>query len=112
MKGYELYSWLADGEWHFTLITGTNRLKTGAELTMRGDTVEGDWVKITVDSVEELKTALGRLPPGSVVVWLDRVGLASRQSAAAVKLELPPRDLVSIVDTLCTESGIRLELSR
>jgi hypothetical protein len=24
MKGYELYSWQADEQWHFTLITGTN----------------------------------------------------------------------------------------
>jgi len=28
VKGYELYSWRSGGTWQFTLITGTNRLKT------------------------------------------------------------------------------------
>jgi hypothetical protein len=27
-KGYELYSWEEEGQWHFTLITGTDRTKT------------------------------------------------------------------------------------
>ena len=35
MKGYELYSWYAqqEGEWYYTLITATNRLKTWEEIT-------------------------------------------------------------------------------
>jgi hypothetical protein len=28
MKGWELYSWPVDGEWHYTLAVGTNRGKT------------------------------------------------------------------------------------
>ena len=32
MKGYELYSWPEDSQWHFTLITGTNRDKTLEEV--------------------------------------------------------------------------------
>jgi len=31
MKGYELYSWQEEGQWHFTLVTGTNRNKTLSE---------------------------------------------------------------------------------
>ncbi|MEK0337566.1 MAG: hypothetical protein QQN41_09055, partial [Nitrosopumilus sp.] len=35
MKGYELYSFpvQSEEEWYFTLITGTNRLKTFPEIT-------------------------------------------------------------------------------
>jgi hypothetical protein len=36
-KGYELYSWEEEGQWHFTLITGTNRIKTIEEITSKGD---------------------------------------------------------------------------
>ncbi len=32
MKGYELYSWKSGTAWRFTLITGTTRLTTLAEL--------------------------------------------------------------------------------
>src|SRR2546423_13466191 len=32
MKGYELYSWKSRGEWHFSLLIGTNRLKTFSEV--------------------------------------------------------------------------------
>jgi len=37
MKGYELYSWEEDNQWHFTLITGTNRTKTMEEITSEED---------------------------------------------------------------------------
>ena len=33
LKGYELYSWQAGGEWLFTLTTGTNRIKSFEEIT-------------------------------------------------------------------------------
>ncbi|MFC1940340.1 hypothetical protein ACFLXO_06645 [Chloroflexota bacterium] len=36
-KGYELYSWEEDNQWHFTLITGTNRTKTMEEITLKED---------------------------------------------------------------------------
>ena len=32
MKGFELYSWQAEGEWHFALVVGTNRSKTHEEI--------------------------------------------------------------------------------
>ena len=31
-KGYELYSWQADGNWRYALLPGTNRNKTQAEV--------------------------------------------------------------------------------
>jgi len=47
MKGYELYSWLEDGQWHFTLITGTNRNKTVEEIGSREDVIsETGWVRV------------------------------------------------------------------
>jgi len=49
MKGYELYSWQEQGQWHFTLITGTNRNKQLEEIISDGNTVSEDgWVKIHV----------------------------------------------------------------
>ena len=45
LKGYELYSWEEEGQWYFTLITGTNRTKTLEEITSKEDFIsESGWV--------------------------------------------------------------------
>ena len=41
MKGYELYSWKSRGEWLFSLLIGTNRLKTFREVSSRKIRVPG-----------------------------------------------------------------------
>lgn len=74
MKGYEVYCWYDEEQesWHYTLITGTNRLKTYKEVTDEEDTItSGGWVKITVTGEDALKTLLARLPEGEEVVWRD-----------------------------------------
>ena len=68
MKGYELYSWEEDNQWHFTLITGTNRTKTMEEITSREDFIsETGWVKIRVVGADAIKDILSRLPQGESV---------------------------------------------
>ena len=63
LKGYELYSWPEGSDWYFTLITGTNRTKTLAEITSQDSIIEeGGWVKITVLGLQELEFVLDRLP--------------------------------------------------
>jgi hypothetical protein len=112
MKGYELYSWRSGKEWYFTLITGSNRLKTIAELTSRENVVEDDWVKITVARVPDLKATLDRLPAGAHVTWWGERDLPSGSLISRARLELPPRPLVEEVRSHCSELGIGLEVSR
>ena len=61
-KGVELYSWrdAASHTWRFSLLPGTNRLKTLAEIT--------DPAR-TITSVEALKQQLGQLAVGEYVIW-------------------------------------------
>ena len=111
MKGYELYSWKAGRELRFTLITGTNRLKTMAELTSRDNSVEDDWVKVTVRSVSALKDALDLLPSGTHVVWWGARDLPCGSILSRTTLELPPGPLVDEVKARSSELGISLEIS-
>jgi hypothetical protein len=80
MKGYELYSWQDAKEWHFTLVTGTNRLKRYNEVVSTENLVtETDWVKLSVKGTENLESLLSQLPQGETVTWisdrwLERVG--------------------------------------
>ena len=111
-KEYELYSWKSDGTWYFTLITGTNRLKTHAEITSPENIEEGDWVKITAVGVPELKSVLGRLPPGSQVFWHSARRLDPSTLTSEPDIRRPPGRLVREVRSYCAELDLTLERSR
>jgi hypothetical protein len=71
-KGYELYWWSEDGQWHFSLITGTDRNKSLEEIVSDEYIVSEDgWVHIHVVGVEAIETVLSRLPQNEYVSsWL------------------------------------------
>jgi hypothetical protein len=74
MKGYELYSWYVEEEdaWYYTLVTGTNRWKSYAEVSTPESVItEDDWVKITVRGIDSLKSVLDLLQEGEIVIERD-----------------------------------------
>jgi hypothetical protein len=61
MKGYELYSWyVAEADaWYYTLVTGTNRAKSYAELSTLDSVITKEgWVKLTVKGESALRATL------------------------------------------------------
>jgi len=103
-KGYELYSWEEDSQWHFTLITGTNRLKTIEEITCEGEFVsETGWVKIQVVGTDAIKDVLRRLPEGESVFWCDE--LHTGQSTET-DLQLPPEQTVDLIERYAEQCGL------
>jgi len=112
MKEYELYSWKSDRAWRFTLTTGTNRLKTLAEITSPESSIEDDWVKITVEGVPDLKSVLERLPSGTQVLWRTASHPGIDPSPSEVNLRIPTGRLVKEIQTHCAELDVRLEISR
>jgi hypothetical protein len=108
MKGYELYSWYAEEEdaWYYTLVTGTNRIKTYVEISTPESVItEDEWVKITVRGVDALKSALDLLPEGETVTWADPGRL---EGAPAVDEPFPGREVVRQIERHCQRRGIRL----
>jgi hypothetical protein len=90
-KGYELYSWLNNDQWSFTLITGTNRNKTIEEITSGENSVtETGWVKIRVTGVDAIKDVLSKLPEGESIFWCDELHIGY---TAETKMELPPGEI-------------------
>lgn len=100
IKGYELYSWRDGLGWHFTLITGTNRVKTYDEIVY-SDGVEGDhgWVKITVAGEHNILRVLARLPKGEDVFW---------GTALAAGFAMPPADVIGRIEAECRRLGVNL----
>ena len=66
--GYELYSWPADDQWHFTVITGTNRLKSREEVTSGVAGSSSALARVSVEGVDALEAVMGRLAAGEELI--------------------------------------------
>ena len=104
MKGYELYSWEEDNQWHFTLITGTNRNKTIEEITSNENYVsETGWVKIQVVGADAIKDVLSRLPQSESIFWCDELHIGQ---TTETDLELPPEQITDAIREYAEQCGL------
>jgi hypothetical protein len=104
MKGYELYSWQEESQWHFTLITGTDRNKTLEEIISDTNPSKDDWVNIHVTGVEAIKAVLKRIPADEWVLWQAQ-GFVIPPEEAKVKLALPPEDTINEIKDYAKQFG-------
>jgi hypothetical protein len=111
MKGYELYSWRSGKGWRYTLITGSNRLKTIAEVTSGESRIDGEWVKITVEGVPELMAVLDLLPKETPVSWTAR-DLLPGSFNPWVRFARPPESTMEAVRLYCAQQQLHLEVAR
>jgi len=103
-KGYELYSWEEESEWHFALITGTNRIKTLEEITSAEDFIsETGWVKIQVIGADAIKDILSRLPEGESVFWCDELHIGQ---SAETDFQLPPQQTTEAIEEYAQQCGL------
>jgi hypothetical protein len=109
MKGYELYSWLENSQWHFTLITGTNRTKTMEEITSTEDFIsETGWVKIHVMGTDEIKNVLGKLPQDESIFWCDELHIGQTTDT---DLQLPPKQITDAIKEYAEQCGLDFALT-
>ena len=107
MKGYELYSWLQNDQWNYTLITGTNRDKTTEEIVTAGYTVNTDgWVNIHVAGLNSIEQVISLLPAGEFVTWLS--GPRSNDPQFAVNFALSPADDVAAIKAHADQNSLNL----
>jgi hypothetical protein len=105
-KGYELYSWPEAGRWHFSLITGTNRTKTAAEITSDSDYIsEIGWIKIQAADVEAVKKVLSLLPRGESVSWYGDLHIGPA-APGGITVQLPPRDIADDIRSYAEGRGL------
>ena len=91
MKGYELYSWQEGGQWKFSLLVGTNRLKTLDEIKS---------AHVVLTGVDELTSTLKNIPSGQYITWSSRETLA-----------FPPEEIRSQVELICKAQGLLLNVA-
>jgi hypothetical protein len=87
LKGWELYVWEKDGDARFSLLVGTNRLKSEAEIA-----------QAAVQGIEAIKPKLERLKAGQSVFLMGR----SRTDPA-------PSDPAKAVADHCRKIGLKVQ---
>jgi hypothetical protein len=109
MKGYELYSWSQDQQWHFTLITGTNRNKTLEEIISQDNSISEDgFVKISVVGVEAIKDVLSKIPVGTFVTWLSQMREPPGQTTTVI--QLPPQEVSGSIRDYAVEAQLDFQV--
>ena len=109
-KGYELYSWVKNVQWHFTLITGTNRTKTLEEIISGSNEItEEGWVNIRVAGIDALKTVLSRLPEGENISWLPEPR-AIEVPVNDVYFSLPDETMTDAITEHAENCGLNLRI--
>jgi hypothetical protein len=108
-KGYELYSWLQDDQWNYTLITGTNREKTTQEIVTGVYGVNTDGlVNIHAIGLNAIEQVISLLPAGEFVTWLS--GPRSDDPQYAVNFALPPANDVAAIKTYADQHSLNLNV--
>ena len=107
LKGYELYSWQTGDDWIFTLITGTNRVKSFDEITSIENQLEDGYLKVTVTSIEDLQTLLKRLPAGVDLIW-SGIDLTGEVEEGTIYFTYPPEEMIEQVVAVAEEQGVVL----
>ena len=103
-KGYLLYSWKVKNHWYYSLLPGTNRLKTYDEITAP---------EVVRRDSAALRAELQKLPKGEVVLWMSDAprGAAQSGSGQGLNIKHPSRTRIKHIKAICNKLGIRLRLS-
>lgn len=94
-KGIELYSWQAEtGQWVYSILPGTNRNKTIAE------------VKAYPLSLDEVKAAISKLAIGESIFWFNRTTEGS--SDPGFDLAYPPHAVIAELEQYALQNQVTL----
>jgi hypothetical protein len=108
MKGYELVSWQEDGDWWFTLVTGTNRQKSFEELTSpQSWIIPDEFIKVTTSSLTDLKGIIERMPSESELLW-GGMELSGEVAETATYFTYPPTEIQNEIAGWCDKYRIKL----
>ena len=102
MKGWELYSWPNGKEWEYSILLGTNRLKTYEEVISN---------KIVVCGKDSLKMLLDKFPAKEYIFWIGQGWLGNIWHESHGSLCLPDSVTVNEIKEYCKKKGLELMIS-
>ena len=108
MKGYELYAWDDGGQTWFTLLLGTNRVKTPDEVfSGEREVIDPDGqFAITITGLDAVGGQLARLPRGAPVF----VSTVRYPSGTALEVSATPESVARVLRQDATALGLDLQI--
>ena len=101
MKGWELYSWPVNAKWKYSLLVGTNAVKTLTQVTNNPISVIGE---------DSLKLVINKLPKGEEIIWIGQLWLESAWRSNFGDIKLPPRIIQLEIKEYCDSKDIKLTI--
>jgi hypothetical protein len=108
MKGYEIYSWPEGNKWYFSVMVGTNRIKTYAEVISN---TPSQVHLITVTGIDTLKQVLARFPENEYITWIGKGWLQNAWGSNFGNLQLPPQNYIDEITQFCTQKKLNLQVT-
>lgn len=101
MKGWELYSWQVGSNWKYSLMVGTNSLKTYSSIINNHISVTGE---------DSIKVLLSRLPNEEEVFWIGKKWIADIMQINFGEIQLPPRYVQIDIKEFCDNHNLKLTI--
>jgi hypothetical protein len=99
MKGWELYSWPNGKDWNYSLLGGTNRLKSYEEVTEN---------TLVVTGIDSLKLLLAKLPENEFLTWIGEGWLERCWGGNYYDLSLPDKKIINEIKAFCIQEKLVL----
>jgi hypothetical protein len=103
MKGWELYSWPNGNDWNYSILPGTNILKSYKQVTSN---------KIIVFGKDSLKMLLDRFPKNEDIFWISEEWLKKIWHNNYGTLSLPDNQIVNEIMDYCNQKELVLNVSK
>jgi hypothetical protein len=101
MKGWELYSWPNGNDWNYSILPGTNRLKTYNEV------IEN---KIIVLGKDSLKMLLDKFPKKEEIFWIGEGWLERIWGIDFGNLSLPESKIIDEITNYSNQKELILDI--
>lgn len=108
MKGYELHSWHEGENWYFSVMAGTNRIKTYAEVISVNPSSTH---LITVEGIDTLKLVLNKFPENEYITWIGEQWLQRCWGSNFGNLQLPPQTYIDEIARFCALKNLNLQVT-
>ena len=107
MKGWEIYSWPSGNERSYSILVGTNRIKSYEEVTDEQSAMH----LITVRGVDTLKLVLDRFPEAEYILLISQAWLQNNWGGNYGNLCLPPKNAIDDISVFCTQKKLNLHVT-
>jgi hypothetical protein len=102
MKGWELYSWPNGDGWNYSILGGTNRIKSYTEVTTN---------PLIVFGKDSLKMLLDKLPKNEYISWIGEGWLKQCWGGNYGNLSLPDEETINEITAYCLQIQLTLTVS-